>query len=311
MVSVRSFGCVCATILFVSYSFAVFADGLSQSPNFLVLGPDQQTSDEVRMRAEQCRRRLAIHWLGQELPTGVGRTLVCVSTTATEASGGFLPLDNSGRKLHRIRMNTPSAAASEQTLAHEVTHLVMEVAFGGELPVWANEGVAMFADGHHLQDVRAGWIRRYARSGSWPELQGVITAEHIRNDIEAYAVADYLTQYLLSLGDRATFFSFAVEGNHAGWETAARLWYGLPLAQLQKGWQSWAGRAVAGKEMLTHRPWFRSSRPGTVGLFAESPSRPGLAGLPARRAPRTDSALVVASRSASNWPVRGGDQVAD
>lgn len=263
MVSVRSFGCLCAGILVLSYSFAVFADGLSPSPNFLVLGPDQQTADAVRERAEQCRRRLAIHWLGQELPTGVGRTLVCVRTTATEASGGFLPLDTSGRKLHRIRMHTPSDVASEQTLAHEVTHLVMEVAFGGELPVWANEGVAMFADGHQLQDVRAGWIRRYVRSGSWPELKGVITAERIRNDIEAYAVADYFTQYLLSLGDKATFFSFAVEGNHVGWETAARQWYGLPLALLQKGWQSWAERAVAGPEMLTHRPSFRFSRPGT------------------------------------------------
>jgi hypothetical protein len=135
----------------------------------------------------------------------------------------------------------------------------MDVSFAGKLPVWANEGVAMFADGQHLQDVRTEHIRRYVRSGEWPQLRHVLDADSIRDNIESYAVADYLTKYLLTLGSASTLFSFAVEGDRIGWEAAARQWYGLPLGQLEQDWQSWVTRMVSRYDLLARRPTRRPS----------------------------------------------------
>ena len=58
MVPVRSFGFACAIVLFLSYALAAFADGFSQSPNFLVLGPDQETADEILNLLEILNREM-------------------------------------------------------------------------------------------------------------------------------------------------------------------------------------------------------------------------------------------------------------
>jgi hypothetical protein len=64
-------------------------------------------------------------------------------------------------------------------------------------------------------------------------------------DEAAYSVAGSLVEFLLTRGDRAALIRFAVEGQKAGWDAAARTVYGLnSVAGLEAAWRDWTLRGA-------------------------------------------------------------------
>lgn len=231
-------------------SFVVFTPaeiacggGFSFSDNFIVLAPDQRIADQVLDQAERFRKDLAVRWLGEPLPAGVGRALVCVELSYKNSDGGFWPIDDARRKLHRLRVTMAPDKPLTHILAHETTHLILEIGFHGKLPIWADEGIAMLQDEEELDCARRQVIERYARSDNWPDLRKVLQAERIKGDLESYAIAASLTGFLLTRGDAANLFRFALDGTTGDWENAARKHYGLTMGELQSMWQAWAAQA--------------------------------------------------------------------
>jgi len=231
-------------LLILATPIAVRADGFSFSQNFIVLAPDQKLADRLLEQAERLRKELAVRWLGEELPMGDGRTLICVELSGTNREGGFWPIDDTRRTLHRLRLTASHREALPSILAHEVAHLVIQLGFQGELPIWADEGIAMFQDGEDFKSARRHIIATYARNDTWPQLYKVIEAERIKGDLESYAVAASLTSYLLTRSDVSTLVSFALAGKTSGWQAAAREYYGVTMSQLQAMWQVWAAHTT-------------------------------------------------------------------
>ena len=219
------------------------AGGFSFSENFIVLAPDQRTAEQVLDQAERFRKELAVRWLGEALPAGVGRALVCVKLSYANSDGGFWPIDDARRKLHRLRVTMAPDKSLTHILAHETTHLILEIGFHGELPIWADEGIAMLQDEEQLDCARLKIIERYARTHNWPDLRKVLQAERIKGDLESYAIAASLTNFLLTRGDAAKLFRFALAGKTGGWDSAALKHYALTVGELQSMWQAWAAQA--------------------------------------------------------------------
>ena len=243
----RTTGCLWMVVaILLGSTPTAIAGGFAFSDNFIVTAPDQRLADDVLAKSEQYRKDLALQWLGKPLPPGAGRTLVAVDLAPAESGGRFWPIDDAGRKLHQLRLPVSPGKDFASSLRHEMIHLVMQIAFRGELPLWANEGIATLEDQDRVGQVGPQLARWYAASGIWPDLQKILQADTVgTDDYEFYSVSNSLTAYLLTRADEATLLKFAMTGKATDWNAAARQGYGLTLDELQSSWQKFATRNAA------------------------------------------------------------------
>jgi hypothetical protein len=233
----------------------VDAAGLASGKNFSVLTPAKPSQAEgdnyaklVLNRAETFREQFAREWLGEELPSGEGRTVISVRFSQFENSGMTLAKDHPTQRFHNIFLaSTPDNAAGGM-LCHEIVHAVLATRYPhpNRLPPWAEEGIASRYDNERLRDVRQQEVRHWVRTNQFPRLAALFSADDIASiDDTAYAAAESLVAYLLTRGDKQTLLRFADEGQRAGWDTALHTIYGFEgPGQLQREWQAWLADTV-------------------------------------------------------------------
>lgn len=224
--------------------------GFAHNDNFVVLAPDQSLAAEVLNKANVFRKQIAEEWLGEELPPGIGEALIHVTLSATEDNGLAWPIDDPGRKLHKVWLTTSREGAVGSTLYHEIVHLVMATQFPDRLPAWAEEGIASLSDDPQRAQIRERVLGWYSRTGNWPDLAGILQYPAVaHSDKAAYSVAVSVTEYLLSRADKATFLRFAQAGKREGWDRALEHHYRIAsVRDLQGAWQTWASH---GPQTLT------------------------------------------------------------
>lgn len=216
--------------------------GMARSENFVVNGPSREFAAEVLSQAELYRRELALAWLGEELPTGQGPAIIHVRVSDEKDEASTWPMDSEKREHHLVWITSSADLALGSTLAHEMTHVVLATRYGDDFPVWANEGIAGICDDTATKRIRAGLLRNFARRRTWPQVAEVLRSKNISPaDQQSYTVSVSLTRYLLSRGDKAQFLRFATDGQHAGWDQAAKSVYGFAsVKELATAWQAWA-----------------------------------------------------------------------
>lgn len=248
----------------VMFCFAVLpssvrAAGLAHDANFIVLAPNQPAADAALAKANEHRRAVAVEWLGEELPPGVGQTSLHVEFNDREDRGLTWPIDAPGRTLHKVWIVSSPENALESTLRHEVLHVVLATQFPGKLPAWADEGAASQCDDAQRKSTRARTVRWYAQSGNWPRLDVLLQKPSISPADQAdYSTASSLTEYLLTRGDRRTFLKFAVDGKARGWDSALQTHYRISdVSALQTQWQAWVegGSRAPALTALPRLPW--------------------------------------------------------
>jgi hypothetical protein len=217
----------------------VYADGFASSPNFVVLAAEQQTADTVLARAESLRKKMALKWLGSELPAGEAQTIIIVQISRDGNRSEFLAGPNSRTSVHALRLIGPEDEIFGTTIAHEIVHLVMQVAHEGKLPRWANEGVAMFEDEDRHGSATRAIVEQYSTASSVADLEQVLAEKGFDGNLMAYALSHYFTAFLLRDNDTRAFFGFAKASGENGWESAARQYYRMSSRQLQAAWLTW------------------------------------------------------------------------
>jgi hypothetical protein len=231
-------------------SCTAFAAGHAFNQNFSVLAPAQASpeatqryADRVLQQAEQYRRELALEWLGEELPSGEGRTLINVSFS-NEDSAVTWPIDNDRRTCHMLYLSMSPAQALGASLKHEMLHVIMATRFPqpGRLPSWLEEGMASrYDDGERIAH-RREIIRRFARTGRWPAIAPVLNRSSVTGgDYEAYAIAESLTNFLITRADKPTLVEFARDSAAGNTLDALRSHYRFrSIEDLETAWQKWA-----------------------------------------------------------------------
>jgi hypothetical protein len=229
--------------------------------NFVVAAPNLELAGAVLQRAEELRDEIAREWLGQTIPPGAGTAVISVRTTPAENSGRTWPGADLRRPTFMVWLTAPEAEVTGPLLAHEVTHVVLSTRFPGELPPWANEGIASLRDSAERKAIRQRLLAWQASTGNWPRVQQILTAEKIPSSAQGdYSLASSLVEYLLTRGDRSTLLDFAIEGRRRGWDAAIEHYYKIDsVAALQEAWRAWAT-----EQLQDHRTAMATPRPTSI-----------------------------------------------
>ena len=242
-----------AVLLCLSICSNAKAAGFAHNQNFIVYTPSEPTqaagqafAEQVLATAESFRKEIAKQWLGQDLPPGIGRTVINVSLSADQDSGITWARDHAKRRFHAIYITSSREGVLGSTLKHEMAHAILATQWPApnRLPAWAEEGVASSYDDQRRIAARAQLLAWFSTSGNWPRLSSLLSADTISaEDLPSYAAAASLGSYLLSLESKQTFFRFAQSGGEKGWDVALRQYYGVrDVNSLQRSWQAWASK---------------------------------------------------------------------
>ncbi len=147
---------------------------------------------------------------------------------------------------HQIWLHTTRELALGASLAHEVTHVVLNARFPQGMPAWANEGIASRYDDEECQHIRQRILSVYVSSNRWPAVSAVLAAEVLNpNDQASYAIAESLISLLVGRQDCSTFLLFVEHGQQHGWDQALQRFYQIPsVDHLQQYWQQWVKQTV-------------------------------------------------------------------
>jgi len=238
------------------------AAGMAHDENFVVISPthrsraeSEQYAAEVLAAANRFRREVALEWLGEEIPSGLGRTVLHVQFAPDRDQGKTWAIDPNwkraggtrvdNRRMHNVFLETSPELATGSTLKHEITHVILATRYPERLAAWIEEGIASRYDdpGRHAkyQDL----LQWFVRTGNWPDLGLIVSQENISpDDAEAYAVASSVVDFLLSRGDNATLLEFAADARTQGWDHSLEQHYQLNgVADLSNRWRTWLAGA--------------------------------------------------------------------
>jgi hypothetical protein len=213
-----------------------------RSTNFSVQADTPTIAQRVANRAEDCRKTIALAWLGQELPGWSTPCPIRVRLTDGEAGGvtsfGF----HQGRVTdQRMTVEGRLDRILASALPHEVTHTIFASYFGGPMPRWADEGASLLSEDERERrrhDQIA--IELVARRGELP-LARLFTIEEYPNDLMSFYGQGYsISRFLIDMGGRPRFLLFIRDGLKSGWDNATRAHYELPsVRELDRAWRSW------------------------------------------------------------------------
>jgi hypothetical protein len=234
----------------------LFTTGAShRTANFVVEAPSAEVARAVGEHAEICRKAIAIHWLGKEMPSWSKPCPVRVKLTSGEAGGvtsfGFAQGRVSDQTMNvEGRLDRILASA----LPHEITHTVFAYYFGGPMPRWADEGASLLSE-----DLRER--RRHdriaedllARRGDWPLSRLFRVEEYPSNLMGFYGQGYSAARFLVEMGGAPRFLEFVRDGLKHGWDNATRTHYSLAdVRELDRAWRAWH-KVVASRDALVLR----------------------------------------------------------
>jgi hypothetical protein len=240
-----------------------------ESANFRLCAiADRQTLDALAATCEATREQLCGKWLGK-CPQGSWdvKCYIVLHPTAQSylnevgqgqmTAGSSLIEFGADRLITRridLRADHPQGYAG--ALAHELTHVVLAERFiTRQIPRWADEGMAVLADGPakqrlHLADLEQA--RRQRQMFRLVELVNLQQYPSLDRQGTFYGQSTSLVKFLVQRGSPEQFVDFVAQSTTDGYETALRRIYGIEtLGQLEQQWlaeldrQNAAGRAEA------------------------------------------------------------------
>ncbi len=216
-----------------------------RTANFVVQAPTPSLAKNVAVSAEGWRRRLAIEWLGKELPTWQRPCHISVHAAPNLAPNGRTRVWVEGRRSYVSSMvlQGPENRVLDSVLPHEMTHAVFATHFRIPPPRWADEGASTVMEHESQRVQQQRQVATILLSGRGLSLGQLFAADDYPADADALYVQGYsLTQFLLDQGGKQKFVGFLGEGvTHGDWSGAVRQHYGYQdLEDLQGHWLAWA-----------------------------------------------------------------------
>lgn len=233
--------------------------------SFQVKAANPEVARQVAEAAERARKKLALLWLGQELPPWTTPCPIRVKLSTNGSGGATTFIFENGRVLSQ-EMNIEGTLERilNSVLPHEVMHTILAHHFGMPVPRWADEGIGVFCEDELEQNRhdqltgqilntpgRAIPLSRLFRIPQYPPDVMVMYAE-------GYSVAKFLVQR----EGRQTFLNFVRKGRSLGWDKAACECYGFAdVEKLEQAWLNWI-KEWRKKKDDQERPAEKTNPPG-------------------------------------------------
>jgi hypothetical protein len=233
------------SVQFAATPFLVAARAAScRSQHFLVSAPTPEFARQVCEAAEQCRRDLAIEWLGKELSPWPDICPIQVLVGPQLGAGGattFTFINGQPRDWH-MEIQGSRERILDSVLPHEVTHTIFATHFGRPLPRWADEGGATSVEHVSERTKQDQLLIQFLTSNRGIAFNQMFAMKEYPADIlPLYSQGYSLARYLIAQGGKRKFIDYVHDGmNWNNWTEATRKHYGLPsLSALQINWLGW------------------------------------------------------------------------
>lgn len=231
-----------ATFLAILGLLPILGGASHRTQNFVVEAKTPQVARAVAEHAEICRKKIALEWLGKELPTWRQPCPVKVNLTNGEAGGltsfGF---GRGGVTSQEMTVEGRLDRILASALPHELTHTIFAAYFGGPMPRWADEGASLLSEDlrerKRHDDIAANLI---ARKGNFPLLR-LFKMEEYPSDLMGFYGQGYsVSRFLIEMGGRPRYLKFVKQGLDSGWDGAAKANFGLTdVRELDRAWRAW------------------------------------------------------------------------
>lgn len=304
-------------ITLVLAGLGLFMGAGPRTQNFIVDSPDPAFSAQVAEAAEAYRRKLALEWLGRELPPWQQPCPIRVvfepqahGATSFRFSG---PTGESGQPFDwQMEVYGTPERILDSVLPHEITHTILASHFKQRLPRWLDEGACSSVE--HVSEIRKQEhnLLVFLTTGKGiPFNRMVRMMEYPPEMLPLYAQGFSVVRFMLEIDSKPHFVNFVRQGLQTqDWDGAVEDFYGFQdLSDLQVTWNQWVGDGSPGLQVgsiaiAKYVPRYRGmvSAPGTVAFTGESLSPPLTnKGDPALLGPKRRSENPSGGPTESRW----------
>ena len=250
-----------------------------RSKNFLVTAGSASLAKEVCLAAEQFRQKMALEWLGHELPNWTQPCPIRVHASPQLGAGGVTSFVFSNGQPGQWQMTIQGSRQRilDSVLPHEITHTVFATHFGRPLPRWADEGACTTVEHASERAKQDQYLIRFLKTGRALPFNRMYHLKDYPHDIlPLYSQGYSLARFLLAQGGKQHFMRYLGSGMRSkNWHEATREYYGYQdLSQLQLSWVDWvakgsrlpaarsSGAALVASKSSTTRPASTPARDG-------------------------------------------------
>ena len=247
---------------------AGYAGVTYETENFIVNAPTVESAQQFAETAEQCRRDLALLWLGTTLPDWSEKCPVKVHVGKNLGAGGRTSFVFENGEVFDWEMEIQGSHERilDSVLPHEITHMILASHFRKPVPRWLDEGMATSVEHQSEKANYRRMLRHFLQSNvqrCFPLNRMVAMKEYPSADpMPFYAQGFSLVEYLLEMGqqfdgyEHRRLVQFAQSASQTGdWQSALQECYGIQnLGELQLSWLHWVDSAVPELPMVAEVP---------------------------------------------------------
>ena len=238
------------TFLAIALGFSFFLTAGSviavefQTSNFIIRNaPSYELARQFGETAEQCRKELAVLWLGEELPQWSAPCPITVKVGNVGAGGETSMQFGNGHVFDwDMRIQGSAEAILTAVLPHEITHMILASHFRERVPRWADEGAATFVENDKERQNYRRLLYQYLRTGRGIPFNKMFRmAEYPSDQMPLYAQSFSLAEFLIMQQGHQHYVDFVGMGMRTGnWPQAICDYYGYEnLGELQVKWNYW------------------------------------------------------------------------
>ncbi len=206
-----------------------------KSKNFHVTAPSARIARLVADTAERARKDLANIWFEKEQADWETPVRINALVSKMGSSSATTFHFDKASFTAEMRVEGELDRLLADLVPHEVTHCLLAGAFGGPVPRWADEGIALMSESTEELDRHAVSFRRSIETNTQMPIQTVLEAREYPKDVAGfYQYSLALARFLVERKDRRTLIEFVAYGmDSKRWEEAAKKHYDFAsLAEL-------------------------------------------------------------------------------
>ncbi len=257
-----------------------------KTTNFSVSAKTPQLAKEIGDTAEMWRKKLAIEWLGKEMPPWAKPCPIHAKVEPNIGAGGATSFVFDRGEVFNWTMNIQGTRERilDSVLPHEVTHTIFASYFRRPLPRWADEGACTTVEHRSEIAKQEQFLIKFLQSGRGIPFDQMFAMKDYPQDVmPLYAQGHSLASWLIESRGKTAFLEFLADGmNDEDWTRAVHQHYGFDsLLAMQSSWNDWVrqGRpqltpetSPIGQLVAARMPAGRNgARPGQAILRNQSP----------------------------------------
>jgi hypothetical protein len=220
-----------------------------RTANFVVTAPTPQLAKEIGDEAEVLRKKLAIEWLGQEMPSWSRPCPINARVAHGMGAGGATSFIFDRGEVFDWKMDIQGSRERvlDSVLPHEITHTVFASHFRQPLPRWADEGACTTVEHRSEIAKQERILIQVLKTHRGIPFDEMFAMKDYPSDVmRLYSQGHSVAQWLIESRGRAAFLNFLADGlRDENWTRAVHQHYGFAnLPDMQNNWLGWvkAGR---------------------------------------------------------------------